>query len=87
MSGIQAVKNRIKSVQDTGKITNAMYLISSTKLQKARKELDNTRPYFEAFRRSIKRMFRRTEALSSPYFSENLHANFESDPDDMPYSQ
>lgn len=80
MSGIQAVKNRIKSVQDTGKITNAMYLISSTKLQKARKELDNTRPYFEAFRRSIKRMFRRTEALSSPYFSET--ANFESDPDE-----
>ena len=80
MSGIKAVKNRIKSVQDTGKITNAMYLISSTKLQKARKELDNTRPYFDFLRRSIKRMFRRTEALSSPYFFEG--ETLEDDPDE-----
>ena len=80
MSGIKAVKNRIKSVQDTGKITNAMYLISSTKLQKARKELDNTRPYFDFLRRSIKRMFRRTEALASPYFFEG--ETLEDDPDE-----
>ena len=37
MASIKEIKNRIKSVQDTRKITNAMYLISSTKLRKARK--------------------------------------------------
>lgn len=79
MSGIKAVKNRIKSVQDTGKITNAMYLISSTKLQKARKELENTRPYFDFLRRSIKRLFRRSETLSSPYFFEGEELENSSD--------
>ena len=47
-----------------------MYLIASTKLRKARQELDNTRPYFEALRREIKRIFRTVggEVVDSPYF-------------------
>ena len=48
MASIKEIKNRIKSVQDTRKITNAMYLISSTKLRKARKNFEATRPYFDA---------------------------------------
>ena len=40
------IQNRIKSIQDTRKITNAMYLISSTKLKKSRKLLEDTEPYF-----------------------------------------
>ena len=47
MATTKEIKNRIKSVRDTQKITNAMYLISSTKMTKAKRELDNTRPYFE----------------------------------------
>ena len=39
MAGLREIQNRIRSIQDTRKITNAMYLISSTKLKKARKEL------------------------------------------------
>ena len=44
MSGTKEIKDRIASVRDTQKITNAMYLIASTKLRKARAELDRTRP-------------------------------------------
>jgi F-type H+-transporting ATPase subunit gamma len=36
MATTKEIKNRIKSVKDTQKITNAMYLISSTKMTKAR---------------------------------------------------
>lgn len=68
MSGMQGLKNRIKSVNDTGKITNAMYLIASTKLQKARKELADTRPYFNTLRSGIKRLFQSPDELDSPYF-------------------
>ena len=68
MSGMQGLKNRIKSVDDTAKITNAMYLISSTKLQRARKELAETRPYFNELRLGIKTLFHHTEDLESPYF-------------------
>ena len=70
MAGTKEIKDHIDSVQETKKITSAMYLIASTKLRKARQELDNTRPYFEALRREIKRIFRTVggEAVDSPYF-------------------
>jgi len=56
------------SVAETKKITNAMYLIASTKLRRARADLDNTRPYFEALRGEIKRIFRTVEDVDSHYF-------------------
>ena len=70
MAGTKEIKTHIESVQETKKITNAMYLIASTKLRRARQELDNTRPYFEALRREIKRIFRTVEdeVVDSPYF-------------------
>ena len=70
MAGTKEIKTHIASVQETRKITNAMYLIASTKLRRARQELDNTRPYFEALRREIKRIFRTVgdQVVESPYF-------------------
>ena len=68
MSSAKEIKLRIKSVKDTQKITNAMYLIASTKLKKAKAELDQTRPYFEALRGEIKRIFRTAENIESKYF-------------------
>ena len=53
MSSIVEIKNRIASVSDTRKITNAMYLISSRKLQKARLALEGTRPYLRAVHEEI----------------------------------
>ena len=58
MANTREIKNRIESVQQTRKITNAMYLIASTKLRKARNDLADTRPYFDALRGEIKRIFR-----------------------------
>ena len=46
MDNIKDIKNRIESIRDTKKITNAMYLIASTKMRKAKSDLDKTRPYF-----------------------------------------
>ena len=40
MPNTKVIKNRIGSVKNTQKITNAMYLIASTKLQKAKAELE-----------------------------------------------
>ena len=68
MAGTKEIKTRIESVQETKKITNAMYLIASTKLQRARQELDNTRPYFQALRGEIKRIFRTVRDVDSRYF-------------------
>ena len=68
MANTREIKTRIESVQQTRKITNAMYLIASTKLRKARNDLANTRPYFNALRGEIKRIFRTAGDVDSPYF-------------------
>ncbi|MCI9316640.1 MAG: ATP synthase F1 subunit gamma [Oscillospiraceae bacterium] len=68
MAGTKEIKTHIASVQETKKITSAMYLIASTKLRRARQELDNTRPYFEALRGEIKRIFRTANDVDSRYF-------------------
>ena len=68
MSGTKEIKTHLQSVEETRKITSAMYLISSSKLRKARQELDNTRPYFEALRGEIRRIFRTTNSVDSRYF-------------------
>ena len=46
MAGLKEIQDRIRSVQDTRKITGAMYMISSTKMKKARHDLEKTEPYF-----------------------------------------
>lgn len=68
MPNTREIRNRIKSVKETQKITNAMYLISSTKLRRARSDLEHTRPYFDALRGEIKRIFRTAGDVDSPYF-------------------
>ena len=68
MAGTKEIKTRIQSVQETQKITSAMYLIASTKLRKARQELENTRPYFRALSLEIKRIFRTANDVDSHYF-------------------
>lgn len=68
MPSTKEIKNRIKSIRDTRKITNAMYLISSTKLRRAKNDLDTTRPYFTALQKEIKRIFRTAPNVDSKYF-------------------
>lgn len=68
MANANEIKSRIKSVRDTQKITNAMYLIASTKMRKAKKDLDSTRPYFDALQGEIKRIFRTVKDVKSKYF-------------------
>lgn len=68
MSGTKEIKNRLKSVRETQKITNAMYLIASAKMRKAKEELDRTRPFFNAMGGEIKRIFRTVETVEHRYF-------------------
>ena len=56
MSSSKLLKERIESIQDTMKITNAMYLISSSKLRKARQNYQNVLPYFTRMRDTISRV-------------------------------
>lgn len=53
MANAKEIQNRIKSIQDTMKITKAMYMMSSMKLRKARQKLENTEPYFDGLQNEI----------------------------------
>ncbi len=46
MGSTKEIQTRMKSIQDTMKITNAMYMISSSKMQKAKRILSDTEPYY-----------------------------------------
>ncbi len=67
MATTKEIKNRIKSVRDTQKITNAMYLISSTKVTKAKRELEQTRPYFDMLKEQLVSMIRLADNLKTDY--------------------
>ncbi len=68
MSNMKEIKGHIQSVRDTQKITNAMYLISSNKMRKIKKELDKTKPYFDEVALSIRRIFKTVKNVQSEYF-------------------
>ena len=68
MESIKEIRTHIDSVQQTLKITNAMYLISSSKLRKARRQLNDVQPYFEKVTRTISDILHRTEGVEHIYF-------------------
>ena len=48
MASAREIQSRMQSIKDTMKITSAMYMISSSKMQKAKKSLADTEPFFFA---------------------------------------
>ena len=76
MANAKEIQTRMKSIQDTMKITNAMYMISSSKMQKAKKILQDTEPYFYALQGEISRILRHLPELHHSYFNkrENIPA-------------
>ena len=68
MANIREIRERIGSIQQILKITNAMYLISSSKLKKARKALDSTEPYFHKLQETIESVLEHTPHVRQKYF-------------------
>ncbi|WMJ90763.1 ATP synthase F1 subunit gamma [Anaerocolumna sp. MB42-C2] len=65
---MREIRTRMKSIQDIMKITNAMYLISSSKLKKARKNLLATEPYFEKLQATIHDILVRAPHIHHVFF-------------------
>lgn len=75
MATAREIQSRIKSIQDTMKITNAMYMISSSKLKKAKKSLAQTQPYFDGLQNTIRRMLRHVPEMEHPFFENGKGQN------------
>lgn len=73
MANAREIQSRMKSIQDTMKITNAMYMISSSKLKKAKQSLAATEPYFYTLQMAIGRILRHMSEVHNVYFDERKH--------------
>ena len=71
MANAREIRDRMRSIQDTMKITNAMYMISSSKLRRAKKALENTEPYFYTLQSEMSRILRHLPDMNSIYFKTN----------------
>ena len=70
MPSTKEIKDRIESVRQTQKITNAMYLISSANLRKARAQLNNVEPYFRKIESTISDILHHSPEIAHPFFDK-----------------
>ncbi|HIV85321.1 MAG TPA: ATP synthase F1 subunit gamma [Candidatus Monoglobus merdigallinarum] len=68
MANISEIKARKKSVSDIMKITNAMYLISSSKMKRAKQKLNDTEPYFITLQNTIAHILKHTPHTGNAFF-------------------
>lgn len=66
-SNMKDIKRRIKSVESTKQITNAMQLVASSKLRKAKEKADNSKPFFNAMYETMCEIVKEDASFSSVY--------------------
>lgn len=70
--GLIEIKRRIKSVQSTRKITNAMGLVATSKLRRCRRELSANEEYMNAAEKTVRELAGvEMEDYENPYFTGN----------------
>ena len=68
MASMKEIREHIASIQSTQKVTNAMYLIASTKMRRdERRPLPRSRPFFDAVSTQIEQIFQHAGEIESPY--------------------
>ncbi|MEG1504873.1 MAG: ATP synthase F1 subunit gamma [Lachnospiraceae bacterium] len=70
MANVREVKERMGSIKETKKITNAMYLISSSKMKQAKKKLADTEPFFYAMQGELSRILRHLPDMRHHFFNK-----------------
>ncbi|MEF9959403.1 MAG: ATP synthase F1 subunit gamma [Niameybacter sp.] len=71
MASLQAIKGRIKSVSSTKQITNAMNLVATSKLTKAKEAALKSRPFFTEVQKVIQSIAKNSANLNSPLLKQN----------------
>ncbi len=68
MANASELKARIQSIRETKKVTDAMYMISSVKMRRAKREVKNTEPYYNALSSQITDLLRYIPDTENRYF-------------------
>ena len=74
MASAKELRDRIKAVEETRKITGAMYLISSTKLRRAKVDFAQTHAYFDELRAAAADILCPPPEYESRYFRSGAGA-------------
>lgn len=70
MAGGKEVKGKIKSVQNTQKITKAMEMVAASKMRKAQERVEATRPYADKIRRTVGHISNANMGYRHPFMEE-----------------
>ena len=67
MAGGREIKTKIKSVQNTRKVTRALEMVSASKIRKAQERMRSSRPYARAMRQIIGHLAQANTEFQHPY--------------------
>jgi len=67
MAGGREIKTKIKSVQNTRKVTRALEMVSVSKIRKAQERMKASRPYARAMRQVIGHLAQASSELQHPF--------------------
>lgn len=67
MAGGREIKTKIKSVQNTRKVTRALEMVSASKIRKAQERMKQSRPYAHAMKQLIGHMAQANSEYRHPY--------------------
>ncbi len=70
MAGGREIKTKIKSVQNTRKVTRALEMVSASKIRKAQERMKASRPYARAMRQVIGHLAQANSEFRHPYLVE-----------------
>ncbi|MDP1557519.1 MAG: F0F1 ATP synthase subunit gamma [Nitrosomonas sp.] len=75
MAGSREIRNKIKSVKNTQKITRAMEMVAASKMRKAQDRMKKARPYGEKIRNVAAHMSRANTEYRHPFLIERDTVN------------
>jgi F-type H+-transporting ATPase subunit gamma len=70
MSGAKEIRSKIKSIQNTQKITKAMEMVAASKMRKAQDRMHASRPYAEKIRNVLAHLAQANPEYKHPYLFE-----------------
>ena len=71
MAGSKEIRNKIKSVQNTRKITKAMEMVAASKMRKAQERMRAGRPYGEKIRAICANLSHANPEYRHPFLAEH----------------
>jgi F-type H+-transporting ATPase subunit gamma len=75
MANLRDVRLRMRAVEQTLKVTKAMHLISTSKLRKGRRALEDTEPFFTRIQKSMIDIISRAGNVNNIYFGKKDYSD------------